>query len=264
MLLCSYRVAWLTAGRFQQVRADGAGERWPAHQFHWLGGQVYPAVAGLPGDVHIPVALRQGSCHPDRGQFVQAFQRNFGRSGGNAAPATFVAPLSRKAASAGATVEILPNRLRLPQTCHGCGRIVKKPLALRAHQCACGVGPVQRDVYSAFLARITTATRGPSGPQWSLNAAPAKTDWAAAESRLSAASGVLSVQQFVAAGDQSARSVPGTDARLAVQAGGTERIVEAGTSRRTEALDAVPAATLGEPGRGRRKVPRTPRLMSFN
>ncbi len=29
---------------------------------------------------------------------------------------------------------------------------VKKPLAQRFHDCACGIGPIQRDLYSAFLA----------------------------------------------------------------------------------------------------------------
>ena len=35
---------------------------------------------------------------------------------------------------------------------NGCGKTLKKPLAQRWHQCACGVGPVQRDLYAAFLA----------------------------------------------------------------------------------------------------------------
>jgi hypothetical protein len=41
---------------------------------------------------------------------------------------------------------------KLSQFCHGCGKCLKKPLSQRWHQCACGVGPVQRDLYAAFLA----------------------------------------------------------------------------------------------------------------
>jgi hypothetical protein len=41
---------------------------------------------------------------------------------------------------------------KLSQFCHGCGKTLKKPLSLRFHQCQCGLGPVQRDLYSAFLA----------------------------------------------------------------------------------------------------------------
>jgi hypothetical protein len=33
-----------------------------------------------------------------------------------------------------------------------CPHNLKKPLSERWHQCACGIGPVQRDLYSAFLA----------------------------------------------------------------------------------------------------------------
>ncbi len=43
-------------------------------------------------------------------------------------------------------------RAKLSQFCHGCGKCVHKPLSQRWHHCACGVGPVQRDLYSAFLA----------------------------------------------------------------------------------------------------------------
>ena len=56
-------------------------------------------------------------------------------------------------ASAGGTLVEVPTRTTaLSQWCHGCGKRVKKPLSQRWHQCTCGVGPVQRDLYSAFLA----------------------------------------------------------------------------------------------------------------
>ena len=37
-------------------------------------------------------------------------------------------------------------------TLQGCQSYVKKPLSQRWHHCACGIGPVQRDLYSAWLA----------------------------------------------------------------------------------------------------------------
>src|SRR5260221_5652991 len=61
--------------------------------------------------------------------------------------------LRRTVASTGGTLREVPTRTtKLSQFCHGCSKTLKKPLAQRWHQCACGVGPVQRDLYSAFLA----------------------------------------------------------------------------------------------------------------
>ena len=56
------------------------------------------------------------------------------------------------ARTGGTLIEVPTHSTQLSQFCHGCGRHVKKPLAQRWHQCACGVGPIQRDLYSAFLA----------------------------------------------------------------------------------------------------------------
>lgn len=84
----------------------------------------------------------------------RSFQRHFGRSVGLAGPAGFVSVLTRKAANAGAQARQLPARMGLSQVCHGCGCVEKKPLSRRVHECACGLGPVQRDVYSAWLACI--------------------------------------------------------------------------------------------------------------
>ncbi len=84
----------------------------------------------------------------------RSFQKSFGRSVKVRAPGLFVSMLRRKAASAGGEVEEFPTRTTcFSQLCHGCGSLVKKPLSLRVHECACGIGPVQRDLYSAFLAR---------------------------------------------------------------------------------------------------------------
>jgi hypothetical protein len=81
------------------------------------------------------------------------WQKQYGRSVGLRAPGMFVAQLKRTVASTGGIlIEVSPRQARLSQFCHGCGRHVKKPLSQRWHACACGVGPVQRDLYSAFLA----------------------------------------------------------------------------------------------------------------
>ena len=83
----------------------------------------------------------------------RAWQRQFGKSVGLNAPGMLIAQLRRTVASTGGTLTEFPTRTtKLSQYCHGCGRYVKKPLSERWHHCACGVGPVQRDLYSAWLA----------------------------------------------------------------------------------------------------------------
>jgi hypothetical protein len=71
-------------------------------------------------------------------------------------------------ASTGGTLHEIPTRsTKLSQYCHGCGRCTKKPLSQRLHQCACGIGPVQRDLYSAFLAAyLDSADPVPSCAQY--------------------------------------------------------------------------------------------------
>ena len=104
------------------------------------------------------------------------FQRRFGRSVRDRAPGAFLALLRRKAASAGGAVEEFATReTRLSRTCH-CGRIEPKPLAQRWHRCPCGTGPVQRDLYSAYLARFVENGR--------LDTSRAAAAWAGAESLL--------------------------------------------------------------------------------
>jgi hypothetical protein len=83
----------------------------------------------------------------------KAWQKQYGKSVGLRAPGMFIKQLRRTVASTGGTLIEVPTRsTKLSQFCHGCGRHVKKPLAQCWHQCACGVGPIQRDLYSAFLA----------------------------------------------------------------------------------------------------------------
>jgi len=83
----------------------------------------------------------------------RGWQKQYGKSVGLRAPGMFIDQLKRTVASTGGTLHEVPTRsTKLSQFCHGCGHTVKKPLSQRWHQCSCGIGPVQRDLYSAFLA----------------------------------------------------------------------------------------------------------------
>jgi len=93
-----------------------------------------------------------------------------------------IAHLRRTVASTGGTLIEVPTRsTKLSQYCHGCGQMVRKPLSQRWHQCSCGIGPVQRDLYSAFLAAyLDPAEPIPSCAQYVV-------PWEGAEARLRAA-----------------------------------------------------------------------------
>jgi len=83
----------------------------------------------------------------------RAWQKQFGKSVGYHAPGMLINYLKRTVASTGGTLHEFPTRTtKLSQYCHGCRSYLKKPLSQRWHQCACGIGPVQRDLYSAWLA----------------------------------------------------------------------------------------------------------------
>ncbi len=112
----------------------------------------------------------------------QAWQKQYGRSVGLRAPGMFVALLKRTVASTGGILIEVPTRsAKLSQFCHGCRRCLKKPLSQRWHQCACGVGPVQRDLYAAFLAAYLDPDHLlPSCAQYII-------PWEGAEARLRAA-----------------------------------------------------------------------------
>jgi putative transposase len=107
----------------------------------------------------------------------KSFQKNFGKSVKKQAPGMFVEMLRRKADAAGGYVdEFSTYSTKLSQTCHSCGSVKKKLLSLRVHECDCGVGPVQRDLYSAFLARHVRADK--------LDANQATLAWSGVEARL--------------------------------------------------------------------------------
>lgn len=110
----------------------------------------------------------------------KAWQKQYGKSVGLRTPGMFVDMLRRTVARTGGTLHEIPTRTtKLSQYCHGCGNYVKKPLRERWHACLCGIGPVQRDLYSAFLvAHLQPRTIVPS---------IAHGEWESAETRLQAA-----------------------------------------------------------------------------
>ena len=83
----------------------------------------------------------------------KAWQKQYGKSVRQSAPGMLLDHLRRTVASTGGTLTEFPTRsTKLSQYCHGCQTYVKKPLSQRWHHCTCGIGPVQRDLYSAWLA----------------------------------------------------------------------------------------------------------------
>jgi len=112
----------------------------------------------------------------------RGWQKRYGRSVGRCAPGMLIDHLRRTVASTGGTLHEVPTRsTKLSQFCHGCGTFVPKPLWQRWHQCPCGVGPVQRDLYSAFLAAfLDPADPIPSCARYVV-------PWEGAEARLRAA-----------------------------------------------------------------------------
>ncbi len=113
----------------------------------------------------------------------RGWQKRYGRSVGLRAPGMLIDHLRRTVVSTGGTLHEVPtNSTKLSQYCHGCGAFVSKPLWQRWHQCPCGIGPVQRDLYSAFLAAFLDPAADfiPSCAQYVV-------PWEGAEARLSAA-----------------------------------------------------------------------------
>jgi transposase len=110
----------------------------------------------------------------------KGWQKRYGRSVGLRAPGMLIDRLRRTVASTGGTLHEVPTRTtKLSQYCHGCGIYQKKPLSQRWHHCSCGIGPIQRDLYSALLA----AWLHPPDSHPSI----AHQEWEGAETRLRAA-----------------------------------------------------------------------------
>jgi hypothetical protein len=112
----------------------------------------------------------------------KGWQKQFGKSVGLRAPGMLIDHLRRTVAKTGGTLHEFPTRTtKLSQYCHSCKAYVKKPLAQRWHHCACGVGPIQRDLYSAFLAAYLDP------PNYLPSSARYTEYWESAELRLRAA-----------------------------------------------------------------------------
>ncbi len=151
--------------------------------------------------------VRQGNTIHLENVSYKAWQKQYGKSIGLRAPGLFVEMLKRTVAKTGGTLhEVSTKTTKLSQFCHGCNRYEKKPLKKRWHCCVCGIGPVQRDLYSAFLA----AYLNPPDNIPSI----AQEHWEGAETRLSAAVEVL--RQRAKEGQTVPRSVgiPNARARL--------------------------------------------------
>ena len=136
------RLHWKSSRTYEKIRRRKATKerKLAAHRKSLHGKKVHELVA-----VGNTVILEKLS--------YKAWQKQYGRSVGLRAPGMFVSMVKRTVASTGgALIEVPTRQAKLSQFCHGCGRCLKKSLAQRWHQCACGIGPVQRDLYAAFLA----------------------------------------------------------------------------------------------------------------
>lgn len=127
----------------------------------------------------------------------KAFQSKYGKHMRRSAPGEFLQRLKQRADELGVEVlEIQPYGLRPSQFCHRCDSIEKKPLSVRVHECDCGVGPVQRDLYSAWLLR--SVVHDDDG-NWVFDVGQLREDWPGAEPRLRAGVEPLSAKAFAAA-----------------------------------------------------------------
>ena len=162
---------WKESRSYQATRRRKATRerRLAAHRKSLLGRMVHQIVA--VGNTVITEKLS-----------YKAWQKRYGKSVGHCAPGMFIDHLRRTVAKTGGTLhEVSTRYTKLSQFCHGCGRCVPKPLSQRWHQCPCGIGPVQRDLYSAFLtAFLDLVELSPSCAQYVV-------PWEGAEARLLAA-----------------------------------------------------------------------------
>jgi hypothetical protein len=135
------RLRWRESKRYQATRRQHANtERRLAAHRKSLHGNLAHTVAQMGTTIQIEKTSFKG------------WQKQYGRSIGLRAPGMFVAHLARIVAKTGGTlVEVSAYKTKLSQYCHHCGRYVKKARSQRWHHCTCGLGPVQRDLYSAFL-----------------------------------------------------------------------------------------------------------------
>lgn len=137
-----------------------------ATRLHWHESMRYKATRRQHATIERRLAAHRKSLHghlahriAQMGTTIQiektsfkGWQKQYGRSIGLRAPGLFVAHLARIVAKTGGTlVEVSAYQTKLSQYCHQCRQYHKKPRSQRWHTCPCGLGPVQRDLYSAFL-----------------------------------------------------------------------------------------------------------------
>jgi len=167
------RLAWKDSKGYLATRRRLAHqERKLAAHRKSLHGRLVHEIIRVGNRVHIEKVSYKG------------WQKRYGKSVGLRSPGMLIDMLKRTVASTGGTLSEVPTRsTKLSQYCHGCGRYEKKPLSQRWHRCSCGIGPVQRDLYSAFLiASLDLPDTIPS---------IAHDEWEGAELRLRAAVEVL-------------------------------------------------------------------------
>lgn len=108
----------------------------------------------------------------------KGFQKNFGRSAKVRASGMFVSLLTRRAESAGGkVVELNTCKLKMSQYDHQTGVCTKKPLSRRWHTLGESTTLVQRDCYSAFLAKNVVI----QGKENQHKPSQLREDWATAE-----------------------------------------------------------------------------------
>ncbi len=181
------RLHWKNSKSYQKTRARKATkERKLAAHRKSLHGKMAHAIVALGNTIHIEKIS------------YKAWQKNFGKSVGMRAPGMFIEHLRRIVVSTGGTLlEFSTQKTRFSQFCHGCGKYKKKSLSVRVHSCKCGIGPVQRDLYSAFLAAFLEPKMlsSPRGPGCAESAGPRglywKHAWDGVETRLQAAHDVV-------------------------------------------------------------------------
>jgi len=164
-------LVWKKSQGYEATRRRKAAKerKLAAHRKSLHGHQVYEIVR-LGNTIHLEKISYKG------------WQKRYGKSVGLRAPGMLIDHLRRTVASTGGILHEVPTRTtKLSQYCHGCGQCIKKLLWQRWHQCACGIGPVQRDLYAAFLAAyLNPPDTLPSCAQYAEY-------WEGAEARLRAA-----------------------------------------------------------------------------
>ena len=135
------RLCWKESKRYKATRRQhGNFERRLAAHRKSLHGHLAHSIAQVGTTINIEKTSFKG------------WQKQYGRSMELRAPGLFVAHLARIVAKTGGILtEVSAFKTKLSQYCHQCGHYVKKARSQRWHTCPCGLGPVQRDLYSAFL-----------------------------------------------------------------------------------------------------------------